>query len=69
MDKEIDKMMDLLITREKNLRQKHSCLRCNKSWFSKKKSGKPKMCMYCKSTYWNVPRRKDTITYFGELFK
>lgn len=66
VDKDIDNIMNRLLFNENNRRV---CKRCNRSWISRSNERLPKLCKYCKSPFWNTPRRKDIIDYLIEFIK
>jgi peptide subunit release factor 1 (eRF1) len=68
MDKDIDKMLTLLIEKEKIRKPKYKCLRCNFQWNPKKKDGKkPNACPKCKSYFYDKPSRRNIIDYLAKL--
>jgi len=41
--------------------QKLKCLRCGHEWFPRTEK-QPLRCAFCKSVYWNIPRRTQNQT-------
>lgn len=66
---DINNMMERIIESEKLNSKNCKCLRCYKTWKSKTKSGKPKLCPFCKSWQWNIPRQSEMVNYLSKIFK
>lgn len=69
MDKDIERMMDLLIEREKTHVVKYKCFRCNHIWNPKAKNGKPVLCPRCKARFWDKPSKRSIVDYLSNLIK
>lgn len=39
----------------------YRCERCNYEWAPRNKEQEPRVCPNCKSPYWNVPRKKQSV--------
>lgn len=39
--------------------KKYTCERCNHSWLPRSEE-KPRVCPFCNSAYWDVPRRNPS---------